>query len=55
MEYDAEYMQKYNEDFNTTLIFVRLRFPSRHHVALTVLSGRFVLCGQLRLRRPFKA
>jgi len=22
-EYDAEYMQKYNEDLNTTLIFVR--------------------------------
>ena len=24
MEYDTEYMQKYNEDLNTTLIFVRL-------------------------------
>ena len=23
MEYDTEYMQKYNEDLNTTLIFVR--------------------------------
>ena len=25
MEYDTEYMQKYNEDLNTTLIFVRFR------------------------------
>ena len=24
-EYDTEYMQKYNEDLNTTLIFVRFR------------------------------
>ena len=24
MEYDTEYMQKYNEDLNTTLIFVGL-------------------------------
>ena len=23
LEYDTEYMQKYNEDLNTTLIFVR--------------------------------
>jgi len=27
MEYDAEHMQKYNEDLNTTLIFVRSRCP----------------------------
>ena len=26
-EYDTEYMQKYNEDLNTTLIFVRFRAP----------------------------
>ena len=26
-EYDTEYMQKYNEDLNTTLIFVRFRVP----------------------------
>ena len=26
-EYDTEYMQKYNEDLNTTLIFVRFRLP----------------------------
>jgi hypothetical protein len=27
MEYDTEYMQKYNEDLNTTLIFVRFWVP----------------------------
>ena len=27
VEYDTEYMQKYNEDLNTTLIFVRFRNP----------------------------
>jgi len=27
MEYDTEYMQKYNEDLNTTLIFVRFCVP----------------------------
>ena len=31
MEYDTEYMQKYNEDLNTTLIFVRSRVPSSPH------------------------
>ena len=27
MEYDTEYMQKYNEDLNTTLIFVGFCIP----------------------------
>jgi len=27
MEYDTEYMQRCNEDLNTTLIFVRFRAP----------------------------
>ena len=27
MEYDTEYMQKYNEDLNTTLIFVGFGVP----------------------------
>ena len=27
VEYDTEYMQKYNEDLNTTLIFVRFYGP----------------------------
>ena len=32
MEYGTEYMQKYNEDLNTTLIFVRFRVPSSVYV-----------------------
>ena len=28
MEFDTEYMQKYNEDLNTTLIFVRFCLPT---------------------------
>jgi len=27
IEYDTDYMQKHNEDLNTTLIFVRFRIP----------------------------
>ena len=27
VEYDTEYMQKHNEDLNTTLIFVRVWIP----------------------------
>ena len=49
MEYDTEYMQKYSEDLNTTLIFVRF-CTFRHRTALTALSGRSVLRGQFCLR-----
>ena len=49
-EYDTEYMQKYNEDLNTTLIFVRLSTTFGRYIALTVLLGRSVLGCQLRLR-----
>ena len=52
VEYDTEYMQKYNEDLNTTLIFVRFRVP-HYHIALTTFSGRFVLGSQLRLRHRY--
>jgi len=34
MEYDAEYMKKYNEDLNTTLIFVSFYVP------FTTIQGR---------------
>ena len=57
-EYDTEHMQKYDEDLNTTLIFVRFCVTFCHrHTALTTFSGRSVLRGQLRLRhrRPIKA
>jgi len=55
-EYDTEYMQKYNEDLNTTLIFVRFCVPFIS-VELTTSSGWSVLRRQLRLRhrRPIQA
>ena len=49
MEYDTEYMQKYNEDLNTTLIFVSLHI-SHHYITLNIFAGRSVLRSQLRLR-----
>ena len=49
MEYDTEYMKKYDEDLNTTLIFVRCHhFPS-HHTELTTPTGWSIFCSQLRL------
>jgi len=57
MEYDTEYMQKHDEDLNTTLIFVCPRVPSFHCTALTTSSGWSILRGQLRFhhRRPVEA
>ena len=49
-EFDLDYVKKYDEDLNTTLIFVR---PSRAHVKLTTLPGlvgRPVFCSQFRFR-----
>ena len=46
-EYDTEYMQKYNEDLNTTLIFVCLHVPLSpyrvDHVLRLVCSRQSVL------------
>ena len=50
MEYDTEYMKKYDDDLNTTLIFVRFRPFACHRAELTVSAGRTVLRSQLRLR-----
>jgi len=58
MEYDTDYVKKYDEDLNTTLIFVRHpTFVSLRPLTLLVLIGRFVLCCQLgfRSRHPIKA
>jgi len=57
MEYDTDYMQKYNEDLNTTLIFVRPCATSYRYLLLTMVSGRFVLRSQLRIchSRPIEA
>lgn len=49
-EYDTKYMEKYNEDLNTTLIFVRFHPSKVYCVGLTKYSGRFILRGQLRFR-----
>ena len=37
MEYDVECMNKYNEDLNTTLIFVRFCVPSSPHITDHIL------------------
>ena len=58
VEYDTEYMQKYNEDLNTTLIFVRFRVHTLlQHIAFKTSSGWSFLGGELRLRhrRPVQA
>ena len=47
-EYDREFLKKYDEDFNTTLIFVRFASGFSEFV-LTRVSGRSVLCCNLRL------
>ena len=50
-EYDKEFLKKYDEDLNTTLIFVSLiqRFCE---YALTTVSGWSVLCRGFGLHHP---
>ena len=50
MDYDTTYMQKYNDDLNTTLIFVRPCAICYRYIWLTAFSGWSILRGQLRLR-----
>ena len=54
-EYDADYIKKYDEDLNTTLIFVRCP-PPIFSIISPVPVGRSVLRHQLRLRHrcPFQ-
>ena len=54
-EYDIDYVKKYDEDLNTTLIFVRRPSPL-FSIISHVFVGRSVLRRQLRLRhrRPFQ-
>ena len=50
-EYDTDYVKKYDEDLNTTLIFVRS--PScalTNHLTCLVLAGGSVFCRQLGVR-----
>ena len=45
-EYDAEYVKKYDEDLNTTLIFVRSVFSALTPcLTWNVLEGGSILCG----------
>ena len=55
-EYDMDYIKKYDEDLNTTLIFVRRPQPPLFSIISPVPVGRSVLSSQLRLRhrRPFQ-
>ena len=50
-EYDKEFLKKYDEDLNTTLIFVSLIRQFREY-ALTTVSGRSVLCRGFCLHYP---
>jgi len=47
-EYDTDYVKKYDEDLNATLIFVRRSSPL-FLIILPVPVGWSVLCRQLRL------
>ena len=55
-EYDTDYVKKYDEDLNTTLIFVRYLSFFWSTTSLNS-TGRPVLCRQLGLRnrRPFES
>ena len=48
-EYDTQYIEKYNEDLNTTLIFVRFYVLTLLSAVFTVISGWPVLNSQLRI------
>jgi len=50
-EYDREFMKKYDEGLNTTLMFVGYTRYSRACM-LTWVSGRSVLCHHFRLHHP---
>ena len=54
-EHDTDYVKKYDEDLNITLIFVRRPPFALVNFTSFVLLGRFVLCRQLgfRHRCPF--
>ena len=54
-EYNMDYVKKYDEGLNTTLIFVRCSSSALVNISLDLI-GRSVLCRQLsfRYRRPFE-
>jgi len=54
MEYDTDYIKKYNEDLNTTLIFVSNYRWLSQPISFVVVGGS-ILCRQLSIRHrcPF--
>ena len=49
-EYDREFMKKYDDDLNTTLIFVRPAYCPNVR-SLTWMAGRSVFCCDFRIHR----
>ena len=49
-DYDKEFMKKYDDDLNTTLIFVRLAHRP-NACSLTQTAGRSVFRGDFRIHR----
>ena len=49
IEYDTEYIKKYDEDLNTTLIFVRRSSLFSSSISFFLIGGSF-LCRQLCFR-----
>ena len=50
-EYDKDFLKKYEEDLNTTLIFVSLAWSCIER-ALTRALGWSLFCSHFRLHRP---
>jgi hypothetical protein len=53
IEYDNNYVRKYDEDLNITLIFVYLSRDTGSIYPLTIYTGRPVLGSQLSLRHQY--
>ena len=49
-QYDHDYVKKYDEDLNTTLVFVSLPYPEFLSVVVNLGEGRSVLSRELRVR-----
>jgi len=49
-EYDTDYIKKYDDDLNTTLIFVRRSLSMLSPIVSLILIGGSILCRQLRFR-----
>ena len=50
-EYDREFTKRYDEDLNTTLIFVCIHVPHVYDI-LTWLTGWSILCCDICIHHP---